>query len=71
MKDKDLNIDIDIDMKIYQISALSYVFRLCDKAKVIREKIAIAYSKDEAAKKATEILRLWMKDKENERAARL
>jgi len=69
MKDKDLN--IDIDMKIYQISKLSYVFRLCDKAKVIREKIAVAYSKDEAAKKATEILRLWMKDKENERAARL
>ena len=69
MTEKDLN--IDIDMKIYRLSKLSYVYRLHKQSQILRERIAISYSKEEATKKAVEILRRWLKDIENERAARI
>ena len=71
MTDKDLNIDIDIDMKIYQLSKLSYVYRLHQQSKILREKISICYSKEEATKKAVEILRKWLKERENGTAAKI
>lgn len=70
MKDKDLNIDIDIDMKIYKMSNLSYVIRLKDRARTIKEKITIQYSKEAAAKKARQILQEWLDEQENEKSAR-
>lgn len=69
MKDSDLNIDIDIDMKIYQLSKLSYVYRLHNKTHILMEKICRSYSKEEATKKAVEILRKWLREKENGTAA--
>ena len=59
MKDKDFS---NIDIHIYQVSKLSYVFRLCDKSRILKEKISIAYNKDEAAKKAAEIIKKWIAD---------
>ena len=62
MKDKDFS---NIDIHIYRISKLSYVFRLCNRSRIIKEQVAIAYDKDQAAKKAVEILKKWLKDEKS------
>ena len=54
--------NMNIDIKIYQISKLSYVFRICHHSRIIKEQISISYDKDQAAKKAVEILRKWLTD---------
>tara|TARA_R110000824_G_scaffold36970_8_gene114165 strand:- start:156 stop:356 length:201 start_codon:yes stop_codon:yes gene_type:complete len=59
----------DVDMRVYRISRLSYIFRVYDKAQILRERISICYNKEDAARKAIEVLRDFKREKD-ERAAR-